>query len=317
LDANNIHKVVKWWAINQGITSPATISNTYFVLRTFCTYFTIAESNAAKKISLNLCNEELKKEENRWYDLSNKVARENSRESVRREKNKWLDVEEIQSLTKKCFIRGTQLVNKSRKNKKLSMEECKEFQQLLWVLISNTTACQRPEILFKMSDENCVLLKDGHYRWKPFIEKNTFTTELRTLDLPTDLTGWLDFQRNKVRPRIHSLTRVKKTSNVFWLTTKGAAMSKGTGSKWFKDYISSITGRTINFRDYRWATCAWENSLPHSPEEHERFLYLSDHTQNTVNVSYKVIRDVPKETGRYEPLSFNKQITGMESFALE
>eukprot|EP01102_Stenamoeba_stenopodia_P012099 TRINITY_DN377_c0_g1_i3.p1 TRINITY_DN377_c0_g1~~TRINITY_DN377_c0_g1_i3.p1 ORF type:complete len:598 (+),score=172.02 TRINITY_DN377_c0_g1_i3:369-2162(+) len=319
-DSKTIDRCVRWWVINMGITSPATISNIFSGLRTFLTQFMKAETDKSDLVRLSLCNEDLKKEENRFYDLSNKVARENSRESVRRAKGKWLELSDYQTLTKLCSERGKEIVQKAWALKKrqelLSLEECKEYQQVLWILMINSTACQRPEVFFNLSDDNCTKEKDDHYQWKPFIEKNTFTTELRTLDWPSDLTPWIDFLLKVVRPTICEWNWCE-IPTAFWLNTKGFPLAKGTGTKWFKQYLSQKIGKELTFRDYRWSQCALENAYPNSPEEHEKFLYLSDHTQNTVNVSYKVIRDVPREKGKHEVLSFHELIRGTASLSID
>ena len=110
LDSKKIEKVIKWWSINTGVTSPSSISGCYYHLRMLAKQFLRTETNSQHRISLNLCNEDLKGEENRWYRLSSRVTRENSRESIRREQGRWLELEDIQKLTRHSHERGKALV---------------------------------------------------------------------------------------------------------------------------------------------------------------------------------------------------------------
>jgi hypothetical protein len=170
-----------------------------------------------------------------------------------------------------------------------------------------------------MCDFNCKKdEEDGHYVWKPFLEKNTFvSTELRTIDWPSDLTEWIDFHLSVVRPRICEINDLEEIPSEWWLNTQGTPIARTTGTQWFKSFLSETIGIQLNFRDYRWCQCATENAYPSSPEEHERFLYLSDHTQSTVDVSYKMIRDLPREKGKYETLSFHQSIRGLDSVSID
>ena len=354
LDSKKIEKVIKWWSINTGVTSPSSISGCYYHLRMLAKQFLRTETNPQHRISLNLCNEDLKGEENRWYRLSSRVTRENSRESVRREQGRWLELEDIQKLTRHSHERGKALVKRAtvetsstvgnKNNKKrmtrssgsvpvdnqktsslsssskdlLTLSECKEYQLVLWIMLMNSTACQRPGVFFNMNDSNCKKTEDGHYVWKPFMEKNTIVTEteLRTIDWPSDLTEWIDFHLRVVRPRICALNDLDSVPARWWLNTQGTPLDQTMGTQWFKSFMWETIGIELNFRDYRWCQCALENSYPSSPEEHERFLYLSDHTQSTVDMAYKMIRDVPREKGNYETLSFHQSIRGLDSVSI-
>jgi len=183
-------------------------------------------------------------------------------------------------------------------------------------MLINSTACQRPGVFFSISDINCTKQADGHYQWKPCIEKNTLSTELRTIDWPSDMTEWIDFYLRAIRPRICDLNGLSEVPEEWWLNTRGVPMRPETGREWFKTFLHDTIGVEMHFRDYRWNQCSHENAYPSSPEEHERFLYLSDHTQGTVDLYYRVIRDLPQEDGKYATLSFNQNLRGLDSVSI-